>query len=218
MLDSSRPPSSEPQPSSSTPQPKESWEITLEQLRRTNEELQRRKVDAEKDREFFRELYNKASSHVSEVAKENNSLNERVERLETQLREGLVMVRATYESQIKNLEDESEKWKGLYEILQARDRKTEGDEIRRKAACEAELRRENEKLREQLEYLREDYENMESAFEQLGEKELQSLDEQEKQLKSTIEGPMTTGSPGISDATTFQLNHTIHSTVSTVVS
>ncbi len=202
MADSSSPESSTPKPSSSsssTSQPKEGWEITLEQLRRTNEELQRRKLDAEKDKELFRELYNKASSHVSEVAKENNSLHDRVDRLETQLQEGLVMIRGTYESQIKHLEDEVERWKGLYGILQVKDIKTNGDDIRRKAACEGELRRENQRLKEQLEMLREDYENMETAFEQLGEKELQSLDEQEQEFKSSFE--RTTKNPGVSGAT-----------------
>lgn len=191
---SSSPRPSTPKPASSTPQPKEGWEITLEQLRRTNEELQRRKVDAEKDREFFRDLYNTASSHVSEVAKENSSLQERVERLETQLREGLAMVRSTYESQIKELEGERERWKALYEILQVRDRKTNGDEIRRKAACEGELRRENQSLKLQLQILREDYENMEAAFDRLDEKELQTLNEQEETFKSTIDEEPTSAS------------------------
>lgn len=160
---------------------------TNEQLRHTNEEIQRRKLDADKDKELFRELYNKASSHASEVTKENNTLVDRVELLETQLREGLVMVKSTYEARIQKLEEDVEKWKGLYGIMQIKDQKTNGDEIRRKAACEPELRRENQNLRVQLELLREDYENMEAAFEQLGDKEIQALDDKTRVMQDAIQ-------------------------------
>ena len=55
----------------------EQWEQKLAQLRATNEELQRRRLEAEKDRDLFRELYGKASAHASSVSAENNTLAER---------------------------------------------------------------------------------------------------------------------------------------------
>ena len=92
-----------------------SIEPTIEQLRAANEELQRRKIDAEKDRELFRELYGKASSHVSEVTKENNELLEKVTLLEGKLNEGLTLIRATYDERIRRLEEDATRWKEMYE-------------------------------------------------------------------------------------------------------
>ncbi|CAL1698270.1 unnamed protein product [Somion occarium] len=148
------------------PEIKPDSDLALDQLRAANEELQRRKVDAEKDRELFRELYGKASAHVSEVSKENNELHERVSLLEGKVKDGLQLIRGTYESRVRLLEEEVKKWKGMYEILMARDRKMQGDELRRRAAVEPELRAENVKLREELEILTEDYEKMEKELEE----------------------------------------------------
>ncbi|CAL1698269.1 unnamed protein product [Somion occarium] len=173
------------------PEIKPDSDLALDQLRAANEELQRRKVDAEKDRELFRELYGKASAHVSEVSKENNELHERVSLLEGKVKDGLQLIRGTYESRVRLLEEEVKKWKGMYEILMARDRKMQGDELRRRAAVEPELRAENVKLREELEILTEDYEKMEKVLEQLGEQELKLLGEQELEegLQKAVQCP-----------------------------
>lgn len=138
-------------------QSKPGWEFTLEQLRASNEELQRRKMDAEKDRDLFRELYSKASAHASEVSKENNDLLERAILAEGQVRDGLNMVKGMYEEQIRRLEEEVQRWKGLCEVLTARDARM-NDEIRRRAALEPELTEENSRLREEVEILLQDSE------------------------------------------------------------
>ncbi|KAK7688676.1 hypothetical protein QCA50_008214 [Cerrena zonata] len=157
------------------------------QLQAANEELQRRKADAEKDRELFRELYGKASAHVGEVTKENNELLEQVTILEGKVNDGLVLIRGTYEERIRRLEEDVEKWKGMYGMLLERDKKMEGEDYRKRAALEPEIRAENLKLRDELDALSADYERMEKVLEQLGEQELNQLGEQEKVLKDTVD-------------------------------
>ncbi|KZT00210.1 uncharacterized protein LAESUDRAFT_718280 [Laetiporus sulphureus 93-53] len=140
----------------------------MEQLRLVSEELQRKKLDAEKDRELFRDLYSKASAHASAVTKENNDLHERLALAEGQVKDGLRMVRGTYEARIALLEAEAEKWRHVAEVLAARDNRTD-DEVRRRAALEPELQEENRRLREELEKLRMDYRKMEQALAQSAE-------------------------------------------------
>ncbi|THG95153.1 hypothetical protein EW026_g6447 [Hermanssonia centrifuga] len=170
------------------PLPKADWEIKLEQLRATNEELQRRKADAEKDRELFRDLYNKASSYATQVTKENDELHSRVSLAETQVRDGLAMIRATYDARMRKLEGEVARLEGLNALLTAKDLKTQGDAVRRRAAEGTELRGDNQKLRAELAELRLDYGRMERLLEQLGEQELEELSEQEEEVKHQLEG------------------------------
>lgn len=160
------------------------WQAQVDQLRSANELLQRQKTDAEKDRELFRDMYSKASAHAGEVIRENGALEERATLAEGQLRDGIAMIRSTYEIRISKLEEEVKKWKGLYELIVEKDQRTNGDELRRRAALQEELQRENAKLKEDLELLREDYEKMETVFDQLGEQELEKLQEQlEEEVK-----------------------------------
>ncbi|PSS37800.1 hypothetical protein PHLCEN_2v367 [Hermanssonia centrifuga] len=170
------------------PLPKADWEIKLEQLRATNEELQWRKADAEKDRELFRDLYNKASSYATQVTKENDELHSRVSLAETQVRDGLAMIRATYDARIRKLEGSVARLEGLNALLTAKDLKTQGDAVRRRAAEETELRGDNQRLRAELAELRLDYGRMERLLEQLGEQELEELSEQEEEVKHRLEG------------------------------
>ncbi|TBU36472.1 hypothetical protein BD309DRAFT_1085159 [Dichomitus squalens] len=150
----------------------EQWEQTLAQLRATNEELQRRRAEAEKDRDLFRDLYSKASSHASEVTKENNELAERAALAETQTHDGVAMIKATYEERIRLLEREVERWKKQIHVLTERDGRMD-DEIRRRAALEPELRAENVLLRAQLEHLEEDYARLEGLLEKMTKQQIE---------------------------------------------
>ena len=151
-------------PPARSPATPEQWEQTLAQLRATNEELQRRRAEAEKDRDLFRDLYSKASAHASEVTKENNELAERAALAEAQARDGVSMIKATFEERVRLLDQEVERWKGQVRVLTERDGRMD-DEIRRRAALEPELRAENARLREQLDHLEEDYGRMERLLE-----------------------------------------------------
>lgn len=139
------------------PETKPDLAMTIEHLRTTNDELQRKRTDAEKDRDLFRDLYNKASTHASEVSKENNALLDRAMLAEGQLRDGLEMVKGMYEDRIQKLEKEVDHWKDLCQVLTTRDART-NDELRRRAALEPELRHQNEQLRSDIEILAHDYE------------------------------------------------------------
>ncbi|EED84085.1 predicted protein [Postia placenta Mad-698-R] len=139
---------------------------SIEQLQLINVELQRRKVDAERDRDLFRDLYGKASAHAGEVSKENNELQERLVIAEGQ---------GTYEERVRLLEAEVAKWKAQCELLVSRDQRTD-DEVRRRAALEPELREENERLSHLLEALQKDYSRMEGELAALGEKEQPETD------------------------------------------
>lgn len=162
------------------------WQAQVTQLRSANELLQRQKADAEKDRELFRDMYSKASAHAGEVIKENNALEERATVLETQVHDGIMMIKSTYEIRVAKLEEEVKKWRGMYEVLQVRDERANGAEIRRKAAMEGQLRSENAALREDMDLLRDDYERMEKVLEHFGEQELEQFGEQEEELKHTV--------------------------------
>ncbi|KAH9852967.1 hypothetical protein C2E23DRAFT_885317 [Lenzites betulinus] len=178
MSKSPAPPNSNPSaPSPPTPQP--DWELALSQLRATNAELQRRKADAEKDRELFRTLYSTASAHASAMSSENAALLERAERAEGQARDGLAMVRATYDARVRRAEEEAARWRAQYEILLARDERARAEEaeVRARAAREPELRAEVERLRGSLEALEEDYARMEGLLEGLTNEQVEETTE-----------------------------------------
>ena len=159
-------------PPARSPATPEQWEQTLAQLRATNEELQRRRAEAEKDRDLFRDLYSKASAHASEVTKENNELAERAALAEAQARDGVSMIKATFEARIRSLEQEAERWKGQVHVLTERDGRMD-DEFRRRAALEPELRAENARLRERLDHLEEDYGRMERLLEGMTKQQIE---------------------------------------------
>jgi ABC-type Na+ efflux pump permease subunit len=165
-------------------------EITIAQLRTANEELQRRKADAEKDRELFRDLYNRASAHASDVSKENAELLERTTLAESRVRDGLTMIRQTYEGRVLKLQDEVDRLTKLNAILTVKDLKTNADDVRRRAAEEVNLRADNQRLRAELAELRLDYDRMEMLLGQLGEEELSELREEEEVIKHKLEQPV----------------------------
>ncbi|KAI0697804.1 hypothetical protein BC835DRAFT_1232553, partial [Cytidiella melzeri] len=143
------------------------WENTIAQLRAANEQLQRRKEDAERDSELFRDLYNKASSHASQVSRENEELLERVTIAEGQARDGVSMVKRMSEERVAKLQGELAQLRGLNAVLTAKDVKSNGDHLRRRAAEQVELQVENQRLRSELAELRIDYDRMEGLLEQL---------------------------------------------------
>ncbi|OSD00038.1 hypothetical protein PYCCODRAFT_1414948 [Trametes coccinea BRFM310] len=169
--------------------PPSEWELKLAQLRAENEDLQRRKAEAEKDRDLFRDLYGKASAHASEVSAENNALLERAELAEGQVRDGLAMVRATFEARVRRAEEDAARWKAQYRLLCERDARTD-DEVRRRAALEPELAAENARLREQLENLEEDYRRLEGLLEGLTKEEVEETEE----IAETAQAPISTSS------------------------
>jgi hypothetical protein len=115
------------------------WDTERAELVAARDESIRAKASTETDRDFFRDQYAQASGYVSSVRGENVELEQRALVAEGKAKDGVGMIKAMFEGQIKTLQGDLAKWKGIAELLQEKDRKT-GDEIRRKAAEEPELR------------------------------------------------------------------------------
>ncbi|KAL5523990.1 hypothetical protein ACEPAG_8163 [Sanghuangporus baumii] len=111
--------------------------------------LKMNRDDATKQAEIFREMYGKASSFADEKKQENNELLERAKRAEGQATIGVDFIRKQYAVQERKLKEELEQQQILVKILTIKDRRT-GDEVRRRAALEPELRDKIDDLKEEI--------------------------------------------------------------------
>lgn len=119
--------------------------------------LTRSKKSAEEDLNFIREQYMQASGYVSTVRAENDELEKRAKLASSQATQGVAMIRQTLEGRCKALETEILKWKDSCKLLLDKDLRT-GDDIRRRAAEEPELRARCAELEEEYEIASQDYE------------------------------------------------------------
>jgi chromosome segregation ATPase len=115
------------------------WEKERSELVASRDEHMHSKMSADTDRDFFRDQYAQASGYVSTVRDENLQLEQRALVAEGKAKDGVGMIKAMFEGQIKTLQGDLAQWKGIAELLREKDRRT-GDEIRQKAAEEPELR------------------------------------------------------------------------------
>lgn len=102
------------------------------------EALTRSKGLAEKDRDFFRDQYTQASSFVNITRTENVELEQKAKIAEGQARDGVTLIKHMFESQIKALKEDVDRWRGVSALLQEKDRRTD-DLVRRRAAEHPEL-------------------------------------------------------------------------------
>ncbi|KAL5484991.1 hypothetical protein ACEPAI_7633 [Sanghuangporus weigelae] len=131
---------------------KEKCENLTKDLDARDAEIQLLKMsrdDATKQAEIFREMYGKASSFADEKKQENNELLERAKRAEGQATIGVDFIRKQYAVQERKLKEELEQQRILVKILTIKDRRT-GDEVRRRAALEPELRDKIDDLKEEI--------------------------------------------------------------------
>ncbi|KAH7925227.1 hypothetical protein BV22DRAFT_1011593 [Leucogyrophana mollusca] len=140
--------------------------------------LTRGKLSAEKDRELFREKYAEASEYAMTVRRENIELEERANIAESQAKDGVAMVKGMFESQVKMLKNDVARWKGIAELMQEKDRLT-GDDIRRRAAEEPELR-------ERCHWLVDNFNSLEADFRQMGNTQLKLVTERNKLEKKVL--------------------------------
>ncbi|KAF5370906.1 hypothetical protein D9615_009801 [Tricholomella constricta] len=152
-------------------------EASLAESEKRVADLVRGKDSAEKDREFFREQYAKASGFVSSVRDENNELEKQVEIAKGQAATGVEMVKATFAARAKTLEDDARSWRRLAMFMMEKDVRT-NDDIRRRAAEEPELRL-------HCEVLEEDNLVMKGLIESLQE-DMQDRDVQVKDLDAQV--------------------------------
>ncbi|KAG2136968.1 uncharacterized protein EDB93DRAFT_1091420 [Suillus bovinus] len=119
----------------------EAHEALVADVTRSNSSLDaltRSKGLAEKDRDFFRDQYTQASNFVSATRSENVELEQKVKTAEGQARDGVALIKHMFESQIKALKEDVDRWRGVSALLQEKDRRT-NDLIRRRAAEHPEL-------------------------------------------------------------------------------
>ncbi|KAM6494626.1 hypothetical protein JOM56_009249 [Amanita muscaria] len=119
---------------------KAEWEVERASLTALAETTAKAKEDAIKESNFFREQYGRASAFVTSVRDENVELEKRAKIAEDQAKSGVAMVKVTFESRIKELEQHVEKWQMMATFLIQKDQRTDNDELRRRAAEEPELR------------------------------------------------------------------------------
>ncbi|KAG2745558.1 hypothetical protein P692DRAFT_20643154, partial [Suillus brevipes Sb2] len=136
----------------------EAREALVAELTRSNSSLDaltRSKGLAEKDRDFFRDQYTQASGFVNATRAENVELEEKAKIAEGQARDGVALIKHMFESQIKALKDDVDRWRGVSALLQEKDRRTD-DLIRRRAAEHPELVERCRQLECQVDSLRAD--------------------------------------------------------------
>ena len=97
------------------------------------EALRGEKARALADVDFFREQYQRASAYASTTRSENEDLSARATLVESQVVNGVALVRATFEARVTKLESEVRKYKALSEMLTERARRTD-DNVRFRAA------------------------------------------------------------------------------------
>ena len=132
--------------------------------------LQRSKTSTEKDREFFREQYAQASGFVSSVRNENKELAKQLKIAQGQATSGVGLVKATFEQRIKKLEADAKSWHDVAAFLIDKDRRTDGDEIRRRAGEQPELHARCLRQQHNLQVVGEKMEDLELELEQKEER------------------------------------------------
>jgi len=139
---------------------KEEWQEKLESWEREREKLNADIQSARKDNDFFREQQAQASSWAQSVRVENAQLSKENEEVKQdaaiardQTKDGVKLVKDTYELRVKKLEEELDKARRLCDLLKTKDERT-NDEIRRRAGLYPELLEQNVQLLADLEEVR----------------------------------------------------------------
>lgn len=118
---------------------KSAWDAERSSIVAQVSSLEMSKKQAEKDCDFFREQYGRASAYVTDVREENKELEKQAKISEEQARLGVDVVKATFELRVKTLEDDVKAWRRMAEFALEKDSRT-NDDVRRRAAEELELR------------------------------------------------------------------------------
>ncbi|KDR79423.1 hypothetical protein GALMADRAFT_243496 [Galerina marginata CBS 339.88] len=161
---------------------KSEWQMEQAQFVAQTEAARKGKVEAEKDRDFFREQYSQASGYVTSVRDENRELEKQVQIAEGQAHAGVALIKATFEQRIKTLEEDLKAWRKMAEFLMEKDRRSNGDELRRNAAEAPELRARCYRQEGALEAQQEQLDEMEEELKSKTEA-LQASDQELEQWK-----------------------------------
>lgn len=165
------------------------WAVEREKLKQRISMLETSKSSLLSDSDFLREEYHKASGAAASLRSENMDLEARAILAESQVTNGLALVRGTFEVRVKKLEEELERANALNGILIEKERRTT-DEIRWKASTFDEIERDHgilikkdELLEAEIDELKEEMESVQRENERLREKlDRYSQRERAKQL------------------------------------
>lgn len=146
-------------------QEKAAWATERNSILASIEELKRAKQNVQNDCDFFRDQYGQASAFVTSVRKENVELEERTRTAEEQTKTGVELVRATFVQRVQWLEDDARMWRATAQHLIEMDKRTKGEELRKRAGEAPELRKKCAVLEEKNEVLSERLEELEDELE-----------------------------------------------------
>jgi hypothetical protein len=164
-------------------QEKAAWETERNSLLASIDELKRGKQSAQADCDFFRDQYGQASAFVSSVRKENVELEAQVKRAEGQAKTGVEMIKATFVQRVQWLEDDAQTWRRTAQHLIEMDKRTKGEELRRRAAEAPELRKKCDDLETKNKVLSERIEDLEDEFDaKVHEEEVKRVREERLQI------------------------------------
>ncbi|KAF9560821.1 hypothetical protein CPC08DRAFT_636211, partial [Agrocybe pediades] len=144
------------------------WEMERSKMQAQLDAAEKAKVDAAKDRDFFREQYAQASGFVSSVRDENKDLEKRIKIAEEQASTGVALVKSTFQARIAELDKDVASWRMMAEFLVEKDKRTGNDDLRRRAAEQPELKR---LCRDQAERLGQAQTQLEELHEALEDKD-----------------------------------------------
>jgi hypothetical protein len=99
----------------------------------------REKAAAEQQRDLFQEYYRKASLFAEETGSTNKDLQRRVTIAEEQTKEGVALIKATFELRETALKSEARDWRNQATFLREQAIRTNDDDLRRRAAEHPEL-------------------------------------------------------------------------------
>jgi hypothetical protein len=143
---------------------KAAWVKERDTLLTSIEALKRSKQSAQSDADFFRDQYGQASVFVSSVRKENVELEERARIAEEQAKTGVELVKATFTQRVQWLENDARMWRCTAQHLMEMDKRTKGEELRKRAGEAPELRKKCDDLEEKNEVLGERLEELEDEL------------------------------------------------------
>ncbi|KAK7052093.1 chromo domain-containing protein [Favolaschia claudopus] len=138
---------------------------------------QREKAAAEQQREVFQEYYMKASHFADENSATNKDLQRRLAIAEEQTKEGLALVKATFDAREETLKMEARDWRNQAIFLREQAIRTNDDELRRRAAEHPELLAKYKHLAGKEEYFNEQKETLEEEV-RVKQDELDRLEQQ----------------------------------------
>jgi hypothetical protein len=163
-------------------QEKTVWETERNSMVTSIEELKRGQQSAQADRDFFRDQYGQASAFVSSVRKENVELEAQAKRAEEQAKTGVEMIKATFVQRVQWLEEDAQTWRRTAQHLMEMDKRTKGEELRRRAAEAPELRKKCDDLEGKNEVLSERLEDLEDEFDaKVRDEEIKRVEEERLQ-------------------------------------